>query len=184
MRKKDDTCFTKAPDEEMVFVLLSRDVAAPIAIRAWVAERLRVGKNVATDATIVEALECARTMEIEGAKWKPKPPAPAPRSYLIAFWPHGQGEMKYLVDLESEETADKSRAMRFSSLVEVEKMLRAHDWIAAKGGMIALSVPVPCPRQVFVDDGWPPGACRLEHGHAGSCELWSEANPPAYEGAA
>jgi phage-related baseplate assembly protein len=52
-----------AHPNEMVFVLLSRDAAAPVAIRAWVAERLRLGKNV------VEALVCAQTMEVEGRQW-------------------------------------------------------------------------------------------------------------------
>lgn len=74
MRKKNEltlehTCMSHAHPEEMVFVLLSRDAAAPIAIRAWVAERLRLGKNVETDDQIVEALACARTMETEGRKW-------------------------------------------------------------------------------------------------------------------
>lgn len=76
MRKKDElsrehTCMQHAHPEEMVFVLLSRDAAAPVAIRAWVAERLRLGKNVETDTQIVEALECAKTMEIEGRSWVP-----------------------------------------------------------------------------------------------------------------
>lgn len=75
MRKKDElsrehTCMNHAHDEEMVFVLLSRDAASPVAVRAWVAERLRLGKNVETDEQIVSALACARTMELEGAKWK------------------------------------------------------------------------------------------------------------------
>jgi hypothetical protein len=74
MRKKDElslehTCMQHAHPEEMVFVLLSRDAAAPVAIRAWVAERLRLGKNVATDAQIVEALECAAIMAAEGRLW-------------------------------------------------------------------------------------------------------------------
>lgn len=74
MRKKDEltkehTCMQNAHDEEMTFVLLSRDAAAPVAIRAWVAERIRLGKNAETDAQIVEALECARTMEAEGRLW-------------------------------------------------------------------------------------------------------------------
>ena len=75
MRKKDElskehTCMQHAHPNEMVFVLLSRDAAAPATIRAWVTARLALGKNVATDAQIVEALECAQTMETEGAKWK------------------------------------------------------------------------------------------------------------------
>jgi hypothetical protein len=74
MRKKDElskehTCMQHAHAEEMVFVLLSRDDAAPVAIRAWVAERLRLGKNTETDVQIVEALECARVMETEGRLW-------------------------------------------------------------------------------------------------------------------
>jgi hypothetical protein len=74
MRKKDElskpeTCMSQAHPNEMVFVLLGRDAAAPTAIRAWVAERIRLGKNVESDAQIVEALECARTMETEGRQW-------------------------------------------------------------------------------------------------------------------
>lgn len=74
MRKKDElskehTCMQHAHPEEMVFVLLSRDVAAPAAIRAWVAERLRLGKNKEDDSQITEALACAVVMEHEGRKW-------------------------------------------------------------------------------------------------------------------
>lgn len=74
MRKKDelsrtDSCVSHAHPEEMLFVLLSRDVAAPVAIRAWVAERLRIGKDVESDPTIVEALRIAETMESEGRQW-------------------------------------------------------------------------------------------------------------------
>ncbi len=76
MRKKDEltrehTCMQNAHPEEMTFVLLSRDIAAPAAIRAWVAERLRLGKNINTDPQITEAQECARVMESEGRKWAP-----------------------------------------------------------------------------------------------------------------
>lgn len=74
MRKKDElskehTCMQHAHPNEMVFVLLSRDAAAPVAIRAWVDERLRLGKNTIGDPQIVEALTCAQTMEIEGRRW-------------------------------------------------------------------------------------------------------------------
>lgn len=74
MRKKDElskehTCMQHAHPNEMVFVLLSRDAAAPVAIRAWVDERLRLGKNVIGDPQIVEALTCAQTMEDEGRRW-------------------------------------------------------------------------------------------------------------------
>jgi hypothetical protein len=74
MRKKDElslenTCMSHAHPEEMTFVLLGRDPAAAVAIRAWVAERLRLGKNAPEDKQITEALECASTMEAEGRKW-------------------------------------------------------------------------------------------------------------------
>lgn len=87
MRKKDElarkhTCMQHAHPEEMVFVLLSRDAAAPVAIRAWVNERLRLGKNVDTDEQIVEALACAQTMESEGRKWVD----------AATHYPYGMGE--------------------------------------------------------------------------------------------
>src|SRR5882724_4444922 len=74
MRKKDEislknTCMAHAHPNEMTFVLLSRDSAAPVAIRAWVDERLRLGKNVLTDEQIVEALAIAEVMETEGRQW-------------------------------------------------------------------------------------------------------------------
>lgn len=50
MRKKEElsnpnSCMNRARESEMTFVLLGRDAAAPVAIRAWVRERLRLGKN-------------------------------------------------------------------------------------------------------------------------------------------
>lgn len=70
MRKRDEltnpkACMVRARDDEMTFVLLGRDAAAPNTIRAWVAERVRLGKNILSDPQIVEALECAATMERE-----------------------------------------------------------------------------------------------------------------------
>lgn len=72
MRKSDElsdfsSCLNKARDDERLFVLLARDPAAPVAIRAWVKERLRLGKNAPDDAQIVEALDCADRMERERA---------------------------------------------------------------------------------------------------------------------
>lgn len=70
MRKRDEldyseSCLNKARDDERLFVLLARDPAAPVAIRAWVNERIRLGKNNPNDAQIVEALDCAARMEHE-----------------------------------------------------------------------------------------------------------------------
>lgn len=70
MRKRDEltdptSCTSKAEPGEMLFVLIGRDVAAPAAIRAWVHERIRLGKNKASDAQINEALQCAHIMDRE-----------------------------------------------------------------------------------------------------------------------
>ncbi len=60
MRKRDEltdpnSCLNKARDDEFLFVLLGRDKAAPAAVRAWIVERIRLGKNKWTDPQIVEA---------------------------------------------------------------------------------------------------------------------------------
>lgn len=66
------SCLNRAKDDELLFVLLGRDSAAPSTIRHWVRERIRLGKNEPGDAQIVEALECAKTMERERFKVKSK----------------------------------------------------------------------------------------------------------------
>lgn len=76
MRKNDeryraDSCWNKAAPDEWLFILLGRDLAAPATIRAWVRERLRIGKNVATDQQIQDALELARTIEEEQERLRP-----------------------------------------------------------------------------------------------------------------
>lgn len=70
MLKRDEiedleSCFNKAQEGERLFVLLARDPAAPVAIRAWIAERIRLGKNAPGDEQIREAFECANLMELE-----------------------------------------------------------------------------------------------------------------------
>ncbi len=82
MRKKDeissaDSCMQRAHEMEMTFVLLGRDPAAPVAVRAWVAERIRIGKNRADDPHVVDALEVARIMEEEGRRWADREQEPA-----------------------------------------------------------------------------------------------------------
>lgn len=92
MRKRDELtagCMAKARDDEMCFVLLGRDVTAPNTIRDWIGRRLAAGKNRPEDPQIVEAEECARTMEAEWAALRerlsaattraaPRPPQAAP----------------------------------------------------------------------------------------------------------
>ena len=60
MRKRDEltdprSCLSRARDDEWTFVLLGRDRAAPVAVRAWIEERIRLGKNQRDDPQIVEA---------------------------------------------------------------------------------------------------------------------------------
>ena len=47
---------TPAGEDEMVFVLLGRDVAAAPAVRAWAKEHIERGKNKPEDGQIKEAL--------------------------------------------------------------------------------------------------------------------------------
>ena len=68
MLKRDElsnpnSCLNRAKDDEMIFVLIGRDIAAPEAIRAWTVERISSGKNVESDEQIQEALKCAEYME-------------------------------------------------------------------------------------------------------------------------
>jgi hypothetical protein len=70
MRKQQEientsSCFCRAREDEMIFVLLGRDVAAPATIRTWVEERIRLGKNWRSDSQMQEALRCAEVMEKE-----------------------------------------------------------------------------------------------------------------------
>jgi len=71
MRKSEElsnpnSCMSKARDTEMVFVLLARDPAAPVAIEAWARARVDLGKNKADDPQIKEAMKCIEIMEREG----------------------------------------------------------------------------------------------------------------------
>lgn len=60
MRKKDEiahpgSCLNKASDDEMLFVLLGRDLASTVAVEAWINERIALGKNRVNDSQIMEA---------------------------------------------------------------------------------------------------------------------------------
>jgi hypothetical protein len=63
-----ESCLNKARDEEMIFVLLARDAAAPAAIRAWVEKRIFLGKNIRKDDQIQDALRAAAAMENKTVK--------------------------------------------------------------------------------------------------------------------
>lgn len=60
-----DSCINKAEPNEMMFVLLARDAAAPATIRFWCEERVRLGLNLPTSDKIREAELTARIMERE-----------------------------------------------------------------------------------------------------------------------
>jgi hypothetical protein len=64
-REKTQSCFNRSQENELMFVLLGRDPAAPLAIRAWVEARILIGKNKFDDPQITEALTCAGQMEME-----------------------------------------------------------------------------------------------------------------------
>lgn len=61
----DNSCFSKALEEERMFVLLARDQVAPAVIRYWADIRVAQGLNVINDPQIVEARACADLMEQE-----------------------------------------------------------------------------------------------------------------------
>ena len=74
MRKVDELksgCMAKAGDQEMTFVLLSRDPVAAATIRFWAEQRISAGLNLPHDPKINEAFQCAKTMEAEGKMHKP-----------------------------------------------------------------------------------------------------------------
>lgn len=57
-----NSCLNKAYDNELIFVLLARDAAAPAAIKAWIEERVRLGLNKFGDAKLEEAFVCQLAM--------------------------------------------------------------------------------------------------------------------------
>lgn len=63
-----NSCMSRAHDDEMTFVLLGRDIAAPFAVMAWCQSRILLGKNKADDPQLIEAQQCAmRMVEQAGA---------------------------------------------------------------------------------------------------------------------
>jgi hypothetical protein len=50
-----NSCLNKATDHEWLFVLLGRDLSAPVAVRAWIDDRIKRHLNTRDDAQICEA---------------------------------------------------------------------------------------------------------------------------------
>lgn len=69
MLKRDElanpnSCLNKAKDDEPIFVLLGRDIAAPYAVRVWIQQRMQHGKNQPEDAQLTEATDLADSMDL------------------------------------------------------------------------------------------------------------------------
>src|ERR1019366_4825783 len=58
-----NSCLNRARADEMNFVFVEDDEAAPATIRAWIAERIRLGRNKAVDQKLVTAEAVAVAME-------------------------------------------------------------------------------------------------------------------------
>jgi hypothetical protein len=68
MRKSDElsdpsSCLNKAAEDEILFVLMERDPAAPGTIRDWVARRIEMGLNKPGDPKLISAEQIARAIE-------------------------------------------------------------------------------------------------------------------------
>lgn len=63
-----ESCLSKARDDEMLFVLISRDEAAPDTIMDWCRRRVFLGKNKRDDPQIIEAIACAERMRHQRKK--------------------------------------------------------------------------------------------------------------------
>lgn len=76
---RPDSCMNRAEADEMTFVLLARDLAAPHAIEEWIAERIRLGKNTPGDDQITEArLAVVKMREYQRSR-------KSPTDYLAEF---------------------------------------------------------------------------------------------------
>lgn len=54
-RADPNSCWNRAKEGEMLFVLLERDVATPAAIAEWIKERIRLKKNKRRDRQLLNA---------------------------------------------------------------------------------------------------------------------------------
>ncbi len=62
-RRNANSCWSKARENEYLFILLGRDAAVPATIRYWASQRIALGKNTADDPQIHEALLLADQIE-------------------------------------------------------------------------------------------------------------------------
>jgi hypothetical protein len=141
MTKKEEfanpaSCLNKASENEMLFVLLERDPAAPAAIRAWVEERIRLGKNrdLNDSVQLAEAKETANNMAQTS---KPAPKITVTQKSAMSVWAvwgnpqgvNGLGACRSGMYLMPMETEPDEAARRF--IKECSKQ-DAVDYNAAK----------------------------------------------------
>lgn len=58
-----ESCWNKAADNELVFVIRAHDITAPDVVRYWVSRRIDCGKNKFCDLEIQEAIAWAESVE-------------------------------------------------------------------------------------------------------------------------
>lgn len=61
-----NSCLNKAKDDEPVFILLGRDMDAPMTIEKWCDFRVQSGKNKFEDEQIQDALNVSAQMRLYG----------------------------------------------------------------------------------------------------------------------
>ena len=71
-QEKNDpkSCFNKALEGEMLFVLLGRDAVAADTVRYWARRRIEKGLNTPSDSQMAEAIDAAELMEKQAAASK------------------------------------------------------------------------------------------------------------------
>jgi hypothetical protein len=88
VKKRDEladpnSCFNRAADDEILFVLLQRDPATPNTIRAWIRERIRLGLNSAGDDKIQSAWDAILAMDAKTCRYCNQP------ATCVVVWKRG-----------------------------------------------------------------------------------------------
>lgn len=148
------SCLNKAYDQEQLFIMLARDPAAPVAIRAWIAERLRLGKNNPGDEQIREAYECATLMELQ-------------RGEITSA--RNQQQMPWA---DADESPSRFLISRFASVSALEARHEAVSWQALTT-LFSKPLEAPCTRQ-----SCPGSSCPHKRGPCWSPATFAKATNP------
>ncbi len=60
--RRPDSCLNRAREDEIVFVLLGRDMTTPITILKWAMERIKISKSAVDSDEIKDAVRMADTL--------------------------------------------------------------------------------------------------------------------------